>query len=285
MAPVALGAESFRARVQEANALLRGGDVQGAMALYRDLQTDDPESDVLYYNTARGHYQDGLQEAELGAVEDARASFKEAREALEQVLHSPDPEIRKAAKFNRANCTAELAKLPADAESYDETVQAFKDSVDEYEDLLRLYPDHHGARTNLDYMRYLLKRLQQNPPPPQEQQGECENQDQDQEKQCEQGQDEQQQNEEQEQQSAEQQEQDADSDDQQDEPQQQQAQEAQQDESDTSDESEQSPEEEPPPEDRQNVEAILQSLEDIDEQEQRDARTQPPNPRLRNEWW
>lgn len=269
IAPIAFGAGSFRARLEEAHALLDNGDVDGAVALYRDLQTDDPESDVLYYNMGRAHYEGAMQEADLEAHEDALASLEQAKEALEKVLNSPDPEVRRNAAYNHANCVAQVAKLSATAQKHPETVEAFELSVAEYEDFLRQHPDHQGARNNLDHMRYLLKSMLQNPPPPRQQQGEGDGENQDQQQQ--------------------QQDQDKGPEEEQDEQQgeqQPQAQEQDQsDQRDQSDDSEQSPEEESPPEDRQNVEAILQSLEDIDEQEQRETRTQRPDTRLRNDWW
>jgi len=282
IAPVAFGAGSFRARLEEAHALLNDGDVDGAVALYRDLQTDDPESDVLYYNMGRAHYEGAIQEAELEAHEDALASLEQAKEAFEKVLHSADPEVRRDAAYNHANCVAQVAKLSATAQKHQETVEAFEQSVAEYEDFLRQHPDHQGARNNLDHMRYLLKNMLQNPPPPQQQQGEGDDENQDQEQQDDQGQDQQQEQEGQQQQ----QDQEEGPEDQQEEQQGEQQPQAQaQEDSDESDDREPSPEEGPPPEDRQNVEAILQSLEDIDEQEQRDARTQRPDTRLRNDWW
>ena len=277
--PVAFGAGSFRARLEEAHALLNDGDVDGAVALYRDLQTDDPESDVLYYNLGRAHYEGAMQEAGLDAHEDALASIEQAMEAFEKVLHSADPEVRRDAAYNHANCVAQVAKLSATAQKHQETVEAFEQSVAEYEDFLRQHPDHEGARNNLDHMRYLLKSMLQNPPPPQQQQGEGDDENQDQEQQDDQGQDQQQEQEGQQQQ----QDQEEGPEDKQEEQQAEQQQQAQ--EQDESDEQEPSSEEEAPPDDRQNVEAILQSLEDIDEQEQHDARTQRPDTRLRNDWW
>ena len=281
--PVALGAESFRSRLEQAHALLREGDVQGAMALYRDLQTDDPESDVLYYNIARVHYDGAMQEAELEAHEDALASLEQAKEAFAKVLHSADPQVRRDAAFNHANCVAQVAKLSATAQKHQETVEAFEQSVAEYEDFLRQHPDHQGARNNLDHMRYLLKSMLQNPPPPQQQQGEGD-ENQDQEQQDDQGQDQQQEQEGQQQQQ-DQEEGAGEKQEEQEEQEEQPEQQPQAQEQEESEDSEQSPEDEPPPDDRQNVEAILQSLEDIDEQEQRETRTQPADSRLRNNWW
>ena len=276
--PVAFGAGSFRSRLEEAHALLNSGDVDGAMALYRDLQTDDPESDVLYYNMGRAHYEGALQEAELDAHEDALASLGQAKEAFEKVLHSADREVRREAAYNHANCVAQVAKLSATAQKHQETVEAFEQSVAEYEDFLRQHPDHEGARNNLDHMRYLLKSMLQNPPPPQQQQGEGD-ENQDQKQQEDQGQDQQQEQE------GEQQQQDQEEGPEDKQEEQQAEQQPQAQDQDESDEQEPSSEEEAPPDDRQNVEAILQSLEDIDEQEQHDARTQRPDTRLRNDWW
>ncbi len=275
-------AESFRTRLEQAHGELRSGDVDGALAAYRDLQTDEPESKLLYYSMGCARYARAMQEAGLEAAEDALASFEEAKVSFEKAVSAANPELRRKARYNLANCTAQIAKESVAALKYDESVGAFKESVRQYEDFLRLYPDHAGARNNLDHMRYLLKKMLQNPPPPPEQQqGEGEQEDQQnqqQEQQAGESGDREQDSQEQQQQQGEQ-EQEQSEEQGRDQEQEAGAQ-ALQDEAESGEE-----EDELEPEDRQNLEAILQSLEDMDNRELHDNIDDRRRIRMESNWW
>ena len=264
----------FRKRLDQAHAMLRSGDVDGALAVYRDLQTDEPESKLLYYSIGCAQYERALQETALEAVEDATASFHEARGLLDKAVNAPEPVLRRNARYNRANSVAQIAKQSVAAMKYDEVVAAFEESVRLYDDFLRVYPDHEGAQQNLDHMRYLLKKMLQNPPPPPEQQqDQGEQQDDGQANQDQQADPEEQQQDEGDQgEEGQDQEQGAD---QQPEPTEQAAQ--QENQSEESSEAE--------PEDRQNLEAILQSLEDMDNREMYDTMDDRERIRADRNWW
>jgi len=274
--------ESFRARLEKANATLRKGDAEGALAHYRALQTEDPESELLYYNIGCAQYRKGMQEADAEAPQDALLSFGEAGDAFEKVQNAGDARIRTNAAYNIANCAAQTAKQSMAAQKYEEAVTAFEESVGLYEDFLRKHPDHEGARNNLNHVRYLLKQMLQNPPPPQEQQQQQggENQDKDSEKQDQQ----QQQQQEEQQQQAEQQPEQEDQEDQQAGDEQQESPPAEAASAQEAPEEEQAAEN-PEPEEQQNIDAILESLEDVDEQEQRQTRNQRSAIRVKRDWW
>jgi len=290
-------AESFDERLARGNALLRSGDVERATDAYRELQVEEPESRALYYAMGCAHYESALESLGLKDAPSAKQAFSEAQSAFEQALAADDPEMRKNAAFNEANCRAQQALLTVGAGDGESTINAFEYAIAKYEDCLKRYPDHKGLQQNLDHMRYRLKKLLQNPPPPQQQN----DQDQQQQEQQEQKDDQQQQQGKQEGQN--QQEQQEESEEREQQPQEQ---EERQDEngrsSDEQQESDQQPEsgaseaaqdedsdstetQEPQSLDRQSVEAILDSIEERDQREQRQIRSGPRDTRLRTEWW
>jgi hypothetical protein len=275
----AIAAESFNSRLQKGHELLRNGDPEGALTQYRDLQTEDPESDALYYSIGCAQYEESMQAVQQKAPQDALASLETAKASFEKVLTARDPGIRRNAAFNHANTVAQIAMQSAAAQKYEETTKAFEESVKEYEAFLKQHPDHEGARKNLDHMRYLLKSMLQNPPPPQQQQGQ--GQQQDQNKQTQQSQDKQQ--------NQKQTQQDQENPDQQKEQKPQEGQQPQQAQAQADNQAERDKQEksaeEPQGDDRQNVEAILQSLEDVDNKQQQETKNQRTEIKMRREWW
>lgn len=263
-----VSAQTFNEKLEKGHTALRGGDTNTALEAYRDLQVDDPESELLYYNIGRAHYKEGEAEAELESPEGAVEAFNLAKASFEKVLTSSDEEIRTSAGFNYANCIAQMAKQSVSLGDHEKTIAAFEESVGSYEEFLRRHPDHEGAKNNLDHMRYYLKNLMQNPPPPQDQQ---QQQQQDQEKNKEDQKDQEQEKKEEEKQDGEN---EGEQEPQQGEQQQQQM-----------EQQEGNGEEEPEEQDRQNIEAILQSLEDIDNQEQKKTRNQRRDVGMRRNWW
>lgn len=265
----------FESRLKQGFNLLEGGDTQGAVAEFRDLQVAQPESEVVTYSLASAKYKQGLLDAKNQAPEDAITRFSEARTAFDELHASEDPFIRFNAAYNAANCSAQIAKNSIGSGKHDETVAAFEESIQEYERLREQRPDHEGVQTNLNHMRYLLKTLMQNPPPEQQQQsGEGE------EEEKQEGEDEGEQEEQQQQPSEEEQNGEPNEEEQQDE--QQETQENPQEFNSSAEENQ----EETEPLNRQNIEAILQSLEDQDREEQKKLRRADEPPRIVNrKWW
>lgn len=161
-------ADAFRSELIRGNALVRSGDVEEALGVYRNLQVERPESDQLYYAFGCAHFEAAEQHAGMKRLEDALTAYGEARESFERARLSSAPELRRNAAFNAANCVAKQALSLAETAEYEPTLEKFKESITGYEELLREYPDLSGARINLDHMRYRLKKMLQNPPPPQQ---------------------------------------------------------------------------------------------------------------------
>ncbi|GMV94394.1 MAG: hypothetical protein AMXMBFR82_41720 [Candidatus Hydrogenedentota bacterium] len=294
-------ADSFREKLNAANALLRGGDVQAALDGYRDLRVDDPESPELLYNLGCARYQEALQDLQ-GALKSAEENpFAEAHATFEKAQALGGGALREDAAFNKANCLAQFARyLSPDDVGQDEIIDAYQQSIAAYEDVLRQYPDHAGARKNLDHMRYTLKKMLQNPPPPpDENQGKGENEPQEEQKQEEQPPDpstEQQPGEQEQPQQAQQDSESEDESQQQEQPEPEESEENQDPEEQMQNAAEPDEQEEEEQRearaveagdlpDRQTIEALLQSLEDRDQMEQQSERREPRQTRIRREWW
>ena len=286
------GAESFRDRIEYGNALLNSGDFEGAREVYRNLQIEHPEDEIVYYSLGCADYEEGQS---VSALQDPQGSiefFESARDAFGQAMTSRDEWLRVDASLNHAKSVAQIAKQRVALGDQKAVIAAFEESVGAYEQVLERYPDHKGARHNLDHMRYLLKRMLQNPPKSNEQSQEQQEQEgqQDQQQQ-QQGQQQQDQNKPGEQDQEEQKEQQEAQDEQEqqkqdgEQQQQQQAKAQQQAAASASEEDVSDSKDQEDTKDRQTMEAILQSLEAQDKREQQDLRTGVPDSHVRKEWW
>jgi hypothetical protein len=301
-ASVAQG-ESFASRYNAANDLLREGKTNDALDAYRDLQIDDPESPRIYYGEGLAQYKRALDATKANEFVEGSHPFDEAKASFEKAQSAASTEVRRNARFNRANTIAQYAKHPGPNADQEMLKQAFEESIATYEEILEQDPDHKGARQNLDHMRYLLKKMLQNPPEDQQQdqqqggdqnendQSDEQQENQDQQSESDESQDEQhqqqlqqQQNEQDPSEQDESQQQDQPQTEQQQQPDEQQQEGGQQDQSPTTAQSD-TEQQEMEPNDMQTVEALLQSLEDLDAQEQRQMRQARPSGQSRREWW
>jgi hypothetical protein len=293
-------AQDVRERLQGGFQQLDAGAVDEAMTTFRDVQTDDPESDLVQYSIARAQYEQALRDGD--SPQDALEPLHAARAAFDTLTTSEDPFVRENALYNSANCSALIAKHSAAEGNHEETVKGFEDSIRGYEEVLEKHPNRVEARGNLNHMRYLLKKMLQNPPPPEEQQEQQEGEEGEEENQ------EQSEGEEQEQQSeqdGEPSEEESDGESSPDEEGEESEQDqGKQDESEQeqgdADPSEQEQEGDSEPQEgeegeegegkeplsRQNIEAILNSLEEEDREEQKNLRRSKTPPRMKgNKWW
>ena len=275
-------AQTLNERLKEGYRQLDAGAAEKALAAFQDAGIDAPESDVVDYTIAHARYNRALSALSGDAMPAAIEDLEAARSAFRELETSSDPFVRENARFNAANSAAQIAKASMASGEQEQTIAMFEEAISAYDDVLRQNPNHEEARRNLDHMRYLLKRMLQNPPEQQEeeqqQEGE-ENSEGEQEKdeQGEEGEGEQSENEQQGQEG-------------QSESEQQENQDPSGGENDADADEASGGEEENAEQDqeqnRQNIEAILQSLEDQDRQEQKDLRKSKAQPRIRNgKWW
>ena len=275
-------ADSFRERIEYGNALLNSGNFEGAREVYRNLQIEHPENAVIYYSLGCADYEEAETAAAIRDVETALEGFASARDAFRQAMASRERWLREDAHYNHANSLAQIAKQTALRGEQEATITAFEEALSAYEDVLERYPEHAEAQHNLEHMRYLLKRMLQDPPPPEEEEpGE---------------------EEEQHEQEGDPQEREDGTQEEEPEPRDEPGEEPSQPEPEEQ-EDEQEPQQQPDQaaaasdeevsdwgdeedmQDRQAIEAILQSLEAEDRREQQDLRTSPPDSRIPREWW
>jgi len=261
---LAVHADSLNQRISDGFDLIEAGDTETALATFRTLQTEQPDSDLVQYSIGYAQYEQGLKQLNGEQSEAGVATVQQAKSTFDALSNSPDAFISKSAQYNAANCTAVLAKNGAPEQEYKEALATYRKSVDAYEQVLEDQPEHVVARKNLDHIRYLLKSMLQNPPPEQEDQ-EDQKGDGDPEEQNKDGE----QNEDEESNSEQDEDQDGDG----------QPQENDQ----------QGPTKapsEPQQLDRQNIEAILQSLEDQNTEEQKKLRrARTPSQVKAGKWW
>ena len=293
-------ADSLHDRIQQANGLLRSGEVDKALDSYHEIQVDHPDAPVLDYNIGCAEYDKGVKTLESGEKKDNGAPLSEAIASFDRAIQSGDPAVAGNAAFNRANCLAQTAKSAGAGADPAGRTKAFYDAIRAYEDVVKADPENAGAKQNIDHLRYMMKKASPPPPPqpggesskPQEDQG---GQDQDQQQQPQDGQSDQQNQQQQseqqqDQQQRDQQQQDKDPSAQQDE------QQSQQEQSNVSPDDRQdtgAPEQQPEQQeqtggapDRQTVEALLQSLENQDNEMQKELRQGARTARVRpSAWW
>ncbi|MBI2435941.1 MAG: hypothetical protein HYV26_24055 [Candidatus Hydrogenedentes bacterium] len=155
---------SVREELLAAEELLQGGQVVEALEAYQNLQVDHPESAEAVLGTACAQYR--AAEVALGQakMKEARESFAAAQETFQRLFSTEDPWIRASAMFDYANAVAKTAKTFDPQKEYEGQVGALRQAVGAYEAVLTAYPDHVGAVKNLDHVRYILKKLLENPP-------------------------------------------------------------------------------------------------------------------------
>lgn len=274
--PLIAFGESFEARLQQGFESLKGGDSEAALVAFMDLQVEQPDSPGVQYGIASAHYVRAL--AALATNEEGakgQEKMSDARAKFEALDTAADPMMSGLASFGVANSTVQIALHSGPMENYEETVNAFKESILEYERALEQYPDLEAARTNLNHSRYALKTLLQNPPPKEQQEEEGDGDEGDEGDQGEPGEDgnENQQGEDEQDPSD-----DGNDDNDEGDPEDDDGEvgEGQESQADMTQESLS----------RQNIEAILESLEDRNREEQKNLRrSDEPSRMLGGKWW
>lgn len=262
--PCAALADSLNERIDRGFDRIKAGDPETALADFRALQTEQPNSDRVQYGIGYAQYEQGLKQLNGNQSEAGIAAVQQAKSTFDALSESPDIFISKSAQYNAANCAALLAKNIAPNQEYNEALNTYRNSVDAYEQVLENQPNHTLAHKNLDHIRYLLKSMLQNPPPEKENQDKPDGDE----------------NQEEQNQDGEQNEDEQDRDEQSE----SQDGEGQPQENDQQDSSQSQPQ--PQELDRQNIEAILQSLEDQNREEQKKLRrAKTPSVVKAGKWW
>lgn len=162
-------------QLNSANALLRDGDVEGAMAAYQQLEQLGPPSAALIYNHAVAQYRHG----------DVAA----AAEQFKSVAASDDDSIAAKARFNLGNCDYVSALQLADQDR-PAAIDRLRSAIEYYRSALDVDTADAEARANIELAAQMIDRLQEEERQQQEQQQEQQQQ-QDQQQQNQQQQDQQ----------------------------------------------------------------------------------------------
>jgi len=153
---------AFAATKEDALRALRGGNYDDALAQFQELQVAEPENPEILYGLGCVQYQRGLSRREANQAEEAKAAFQEAQAAFNGVLAGSGEHLHADAGFNLANVITQEAET-APAEDPKAQIAKWREAVAAYERVLAGAPSHEGARHNLDYARYKLKQLLQQP--------------------------------------------------------------------------------------------------------------------------
>jgi Ca-activated chloride channel homolog len=152
-------AQTSPPRLNEANTLLRRGDVTAAMQMYQELATTEGESAALQYNR-------GIAFHSLGDLAAAKEDFRHAASA-------ENTQIAANARYNLGNCYYEEA-LQIAAQNANGASEHLREAIACYRDALRIDPSNAEARINLEIAAKMLRKLdrsqynQQKPPKPQD---------------------------------------------------------------------------------------------------------------------
>ncbi|PCJ63814.1 MAG: hypothetical protein COA73_04805 [Candidatus Hydrogenedentota bacterium] len=166
--------EFFDQRFADGYTLLDDGDAQGALDYFQELKVETPDSALVDYSIATAHYALGLSNKESDNQEKATEHWVTAKNNFDRLISNSSPFLKENAPLNAANCMAQLARQLDPGKQYKERMTALKSAISEYEKVLYQQPDNKMAKANIDHLRYLLKKMQQNPPPDQQEQDEGE---------------------------------------------------------------------------------------------------------------
>jgi Ca-activated chloride channel family protein len=290
-------AADFKQRLEQGNDLLRKGDTAGALKVFEDLQGEEPNAPDLLFSLGCARYQQAIENKDQ-KPEEVNKQLQAAREAFEKAETLSAGNTSANAGYNRSNALAQIAKRQDAQKDPKALEEAYRQSIQAYEQFLGRHPQHEKAQHNLDHMRYMLKREQQNPPPPQQSGSNDQQQDKgDQQKQQQnqggQGQQDQQQN----QQQGQNQNQQGQQDQQQQYPSEEnQTPQQPQNKGSQQNNSQQDPNQQPmqgqqkamlnsEQKDRQTVKSLLDSLENVDREEQKRLREDTQDRSIQEEWW
>ena len=261
----AVFSEDFGPRFEKGYTALRSGDPDAALASFKELLVETPDSEVVRYSIASAEYTKGVKDLDAGQAESGMTNLNTARTDFESLRGAQTPFVRGESGFAAANCSAQVAKHYDETQQYKERVEALQNAIAGYEQVLAANPKHAAAATNLNHTRYLLKKMLQNPPENQQKSKDDkgdEGQNGKNDQQGENGEQPQQQQDDQQNQEN----QDQPSDENQGDPQQQKS--------------------TGKPTDDQNIQAILQSLEDKNREEQKNLRKAKGAPKVNDgKWW
>ena len=123
------------------------GDYKGAIEQFQSQLQRQPNSPALHFNLGSAAYQAG--------------SYDQALEAFSKAVTSPEPGLRASAEYNLGNTlyqrgAAQKEKAPK--------LQEWKNSLQHYDEALKVQPKNADAEHNRDLVRRMIEELEKEPP-------------------------------------------------------------------------------------------------------------------------
>ena len=140
-------------------------DYKGALERFGEQLKRQPRSPELHFNTGSAAYK-------AGDLDLALNSFSQA-------ITSSDPQLRAKAEYNLGNT---LFQRGVNQKAKPAKVQEWKNSLQHYEQALKIEPQNADAKYNAELVRKMLEELEKEPPKSEEQQKKQDQKKQDQEK-------------------------------------------------------------------------------------------------------
>ena len=151
-----------KAAVEKAALLVKSGVPDEALRLCQELRVEYPESHELLFAIGSAQAALAAQLQRTSDAEKSAAHWRRARDTFARV--APEGGLLGAsAAYNAATCLV-LLDGTFTQDAYDARVENLRGAVAALEAYIAHYPEAPRARKNLDYARYTLNVLLQNPP-------------------------------------------------------------------------------------------------------------------------
>ena len=138
-------AESAGSLVNQGNELYRAGEYDQALAAYEQALTDQPDAGEVFFNKGNVFFQKG--------------EYDKAREAYQAAaLHTKDLVLEASAHYNLGNAVFAQGKKELETDP-NKTLSQWGQSVQHYQEALRIDPQLKEAAQNIEVARLALKDL------------------------------------------------------------------------------------------------------------------------------
>jgi len=138
------GRRTAAVHINNANGLLRRGDVDAALKAYQQAQKDAPDRADLSYDMAVAQYRKG--------------DMPSAKRLFTQVTNADDNAIAAKARYNLGNCDYASALRLADTD-HAAAIKGFRQAIDNYRSALQIGPDDADARANIELAAAMINKL------------------------------------------------------------------------------------------------------------------------------
>lgn len=154
--------------IQISEQRLRAGNAEEALAEVLTARVDHPESVGLLYQIGLAQQAAATLLAAPGTQRDALRQLDGSAESFARVNEMNPQGLGWAARFNRATVHLQRDAFLTSADRYEERLENLRQALSLLAALVTDAPGFEAAQHNLDYARYQLSLLLQNPPRPPE---------------------------------------------------------------------------------------------------------------------